>query len=205
MEKPLVWHSVERFLEVDEGYVDRVPLVKRSGPAPERLQQFVGLFSAASFPTELPDEDSVKECKKEGLEEQLSTPEAQLGEASRALQLKSVELSAASGKVDENEVLEAESANLTAILFHLREELEGSPTNVEAASKRLKNFVAEKTALRLYRQSVFPGRIHTVAASRPTPREQSHAPRAFGSPHVLPLASPGSNVLNLLTVMQEAC
>ncbi|BHF57948.1 hypothetical protein SprV_0100089600 [Sparganum proliferum] len=36
---PLVWHGVERLLEVDEGYVDRVPVVESSGPALERLQQ----------------------------------------------------------------------------------------------------------------------------------------------------------------------
>nr|VZI45164.1 unnamed protein product [Spirometra erinaceieuropaei] len=37
--EPLVWHSVESLLEVDEGYVDRVPVVESSGPALQRLQQ----------------------------------------------------------------------------------------------------------------------------------------------------------------------
>nr|VZI27084.1 unnamed protein product [Spirometra erinaceieuropaei] len=34
-----VWHSVESLLEIDEGYVDRVPVVESSGPALEELQQ----------------------------------------------------------------------------------------------------------------------------------------------------------------------
>nr|VZI25313.1 unnamed protein product [Spirometra erinaceieuropaei] len=37
--EPLVWHGVERLLEVDEGYVDLVPVVESLCPALERLQQ----------------------------------------------------------------------------------------------------------------------------------------------------------------------
>ncbi|BHF75607.1 hypothetical protein SprV_0501870300 [Sparganum proliferum] len=39
LNEPLVWHGVERLLEVDEGYVDLVPVVESSGPALERMQQ----------------------------------------------------------------------------------------------------------------------------------------------------------------------
>nr|VZI52065.1 unnamed protein product [Spirometra erinaceieuropaei] len=86
--------------------------------------------------------------ESEGLREQLSTLEAQLGEASRELESKSAELSAASGKADASEVLEAENANLKAMLAGLQAELEESRAAVEAASKRLEEVEGERSALR---------------------------------------------------------